>query len=77
MAKANLWRQFQKLIPRSRTLAVTVESNNGDGTSTVSTETGSTLVVQGEGVAAGNKAFIRDREITGEAPDLPTYTEAV
>ena len=74
---ANLWRDFERLLPRSRTIVVTVDANNGDGTSTVSTQSGSTLVVTGEGVAAGSKAFVRDREITGKAPDLPVFTESV
>jgi len=74
---ANLWRQFQALVPRERTLVVDVQANNGDGTSTVTTQSGSTLVVQGEGVAAGNAAFVRGREMAGKAPDLPTYTESV
>jgi len=77
MASRNLWRQFQRLLPQSRTTVVTIDANNGDRTSTASTETGATLVVQGESVAAGNKAFVRDREIVGQAPDLPTYTESV
>ncbi len=74
---ANLWRQFQRLLPRERTIIVTVDANNGDGTSTVTTQTGSTLVVEGEGVAAGDKAFVKERAITGPAPDLPSFTESV
>lgn len=74
---ANIWRQFQALIPQERTIVVTVTAHNGDGTSTVQTQTGSTLVVQGEAVAVGENAFVRAKQITGPAPDLPTYTEGV
>lgn len=74
---ANLWRQFRRLLPRERTIIVDVNANNGDGTSTVTTQTGSTLVVQGEEVSAGNKAFVKEKAITGPAPDLPSYTESV
>lgn len=52
-------------------------TGNADGTSTVTTQTGATLVVQGTGVAAGSAAFVRDGAMGGEAPDLPTYTETV
>ena len=74
---ANLWRSFRQLLPQARTIVVTVDAVNGDGTSTVSTQSGSTLVVQGDSVAAGNKAFVREKEIVGDAPSLPTYTESV
>ena len=74
---ANLWRSFQRLLPRARTIVVTVDAVNGDGTSTVSTQSGSTLIVQGDSVSAGNNAFVREREIVGEAPSLPSYTESV
>ncbi len=74
---ANLWREFQRLLPRERTIIVDVDANNGDGTSTVTTQTGSKLVVQGEDVAAGNQAFVKERAITGPAPALPSYTESV
>lgn len=73
----NVWREFQKLIPGSRTIVVDVQGNNGDGTSTVTTQTGATVIVDGESVAAGNPAFVRDGEITGPAPDMPTYEETV
>lgn len=74
---SNVWRRFQQLIQQPRLSVVTVQSINGDGTSTVETPSGSTLVVDGESVAAGNKAFVRDGRIQGPAPDLPVYEEAV
>lgn len=74
---ANLWRQFQQLLPKSRLIVVTIQGHNGDGTSTATTTSGATLVVQGESVAIGQKAFVQDGRVAGAAPDLPVFEETV
>lgn len=69
----NLWARFQRLIAASPTVIVTVTTVNADGTSVVTTVGGGTMRVIGTSVVAGNKAFIRDGAVIGEAPDLPYY----
>lgn len=74
---ANLWARFAALLPASPTVIVTVTALNDDGTSTVETRAGGTMRVTGQGVAIGDKAFVRAGEITGAAPDLPDYEATV
>ena len=70
----NLWARFQRLIPNSPTIIVTVMSvNTTDGTSLVTTAGGGTMRVIGTSVPAAGKAFVRDNAIIGKAPDLPYY----
>lgn len=71
---ANPWVAMDSLFPRSPMLSVGVLAHNPDGTSTVELPGGSTIRVQGQSVAVGNMAFIKDDRIIGGAPDLPTYT---
>ena len=68
---ANLWKQFQNLLPADPLLIASVTAHNADGTSTVQYPGGGTAIVRGQNVAVGNKAFIRSNQIQGPAPDLP------
>lgn len=68
----NPWSKFQVLIEGPPMLIGSVTAHNGDGTSTLSMPGGGTLRATGQGVAIGSKAFVRDNEIIGEAPNLPT-----
>lgn len=70
MNSPNIWKRFQRLIPATSLIIVSVVENNGDGTSTVQNAQGQQFLVRGEGVTAGNKAFILDGEMRGEAPNL-------
>jgi len=67
-----LWRKFKKLIDGPAMEVVTVQSVSG-GTSKCITYTGGVVIVSGDSVAAGDKAFIQDGRIIGEAPDLTYY----
>lgn len=69
----NLWARFRRLIADSPTVIVTVTTVNADGTSLVTTAGGGTMRVLGTDIAAGEKAYVRDGAIIGEAPDLPYY----
>jgi hypothetical protein len=70
---ANLWRKFKSLIDGPAMEVVTVQSVSLNGTSKCITYTGGVVIVSGTSVAAGDKAFIRDGRIVGEAPDLTYY----
>lgn len=74
MSETNVYNRFQSLLGRSATDVVTITANNGDGTSQATTLGGTAVTVKGESVTAGNKAFIRDREIIRQAPSF-TVTE--
>lgn len=69
----NLFVRFQKLIPRSRLYVGTVTAFNINGTSTVVLDSGGTIIAQGQTVPIGNKAFVQDERIEGEAPSLTTF----
>lgn len=66
----NIWKQFQALIPADPLLVGTVTDHNSDDTSTVTLIDGGVIRARGQGVAIGNKAFIRGGIVEGEAPNL-------
>ncbi len=70
----NIWRQFQQLLPGSPLSVAQVTAHNGDSTSTVLLPGGGSLKVRGQSVAVGSHAFIRDREIRGQAPAVTPVT---
>lgn len=72
MSTANPWVKFKKLLQGEGRAVVTVVSNNGDGTSTVTTRGGVTIIVKGEAVSSGAKAMIEGGELRYEVPNLPT-----
>jgi len=51
-----------------------VLSHNSDGTSSVELPSGDVLRPRGQAVAVGLQAFVRNGEVTGQAPSLPTAT---
>jgi hypothetical protein len=67
----NLWRQFKALLPDSPLVVGKVAVRNGDGSLTVTTLDGGQLRVSGS-ASVGDRVFVRDGQITGQAPDLPT-----
>lgn len=73
----NVFQRFKQLLPASPLLIVTVDTVNPDGTSTVMTAAGGSMRVFGDGVTAGNKAFVKDGRIEDEAPDLPHFDVTV
>ncbi|AWY02820.1 hypothetical protein [Alteromonas phage JH01] len=70
----NAYNRFQALIPKSSRSVVEITANNGNGTSTAVTLGGTTITVNGEQVAAGNRAFVQNGEVLRQAPSL-TVTE--
>jgi len=74
MSTPNPWLKFQRLLQGEGRNVVTVVSNNGDGTSTVTTRDGVQITVKGESVAAPNKAMIEDGQLAYQVPNLPSST---
>lgn len=66
----NAWDRFQDLLARSPTYVAEVTVLHGDGTITVRLPGGDTVRVIGDGTI-GNKVFIREGRVIGDAPDLP------
>lgn len=72
MSTRNPWLKFRRLLEGEGRSVVTVSSNNGDGTSTVTTRSGVSITVKGEDVAPPNKAMIEDGRLAYKVPDLPS-----
>lgn len=70
MSTANPWVKFKKLLQGEGRAVVTVVSNNGDGTSTVSIRNGVSIKVKGESVVPGSKAMIEGGDLRYEVPNL-------
>lgn len=73
----NLFNQFKSLNQSAITTIVTIDQVNGDGTSTATTLNGVTVVVGGDSVAVGGKAYVRSGEITRAAPSVPFTDVAI
>jgi len=69
---ANIWKQFQDLIPGNPLLIGEVAAVNIDGTCTITMPGGSTMRAIGSGTV-GKNVFIKDGTIQGDAPDLAYY----
>ena len=67
---ANLWTQFKALLPDSPLLVGTVLTAHSDNSVTVTLLGGGSMRVSGTGTE-GQRVFIRNGVIEGEAPDLP------
>ncbi|MCW7551826.1 hypothetical protein NX722_04055 [Endozoicomonas gorgoniicola] len=77
MATTNIWQQFKSLIPEGGRTVVTITANNGNGTSTATLRDGTVVMVKGETVGAGQKAFVQGGEVKGAAPELAQYEAEV
>ena len=67
----NLYRALRELLPEAPLQAATVvEVHTATGESTIEWPGGSQQRVRGTGVAAPNRAFVRDGVIEGTAPAL-------
>lgn len=74
MATVNPWKKFLGLLPGGgRAVGEVISINATAGTSIIELRNGSQIAVKGAGVGVGNKAFILDGQITGQAPSLPQY----
>ena len=74
MATVNPWKRFIGLLPGgARTVGTIASINISAGTTTLTLRNGVAVVVQGTSVGVGQKAFVSDGQITGQAPSLPQY----
>ncbi len=70
----NIWRQFTDLLPNTPRLIGNIDVDHGDGAVTVTLLDGGTLrakVANESNVPLGQRVFVRDGRIEGQAPDLP------
>ena len=73
--RTNLWRDFSGLLAEAPTSVVQVITHRVDGrTSIVEYPNASQTVVQGQRVAEGDYAFIRNGEMIGPAPAVSPVT---
>ena len=73
MANANIWKQFQGLLPRRSRFIGTVISHNDNGSSSLALRDGSLITAEGQGVAVGQTALVENQMVVREVPDLPFY----
>lgn len=77
MATVNPWLRFSGLLPAGTRYTVMVDKKNTDGTSTATKRDGTTVLLIGDIVSSGKKAWVQDRHIIGEVTDLPEYVQQV
>jgi len=70
----NAFSRFQALLPKTTKSVVSITSNNGNGTSNAITSAGVSIVVSGESVSPGNKAYVQNGEILRQAPNFSVTT---
>lgn len=74
MATINPWKRFTQLLPGGqRTVGEVLSISAATGTSIIELRNGVQIAVRGVSVPVGSRAFVRDGEITGPAPELPQY----
>ena len=69
---ANIWAEFQGLLPYDPVLVGTVSAVNSDGTCTIDMPGGGVTRAIGSGTVDQN-VFIKDGIIQGDAPSLTYY----
>lgn len=75
---ANLWKQFQDLLPARKYLIGTVNAiDSANKLSTVTLLGGGTTTVKGTGVSVGILCLIEDGIIIQELPSLTAYSVIV
>ncbi len=70
----NLWKEFQSLLPQDPVTYGRVLSHNADGTSRVELPGGVVVMADGTPVAVGGHVWMQAGRVTGEAPDLPSFS---
>lgn len=68
----NLFSRFSTLLPTRRRQVGAVAAHNADGTSTITTGSG-TFRARGQSVAIGQQAEIEDGAVMRQAPTLTSY----
>lgn len=66
----NAYSQFKHLLGTGAVTIVTITSVRSDGSSLATTTSGITVVVGGDSVAVGQKAFVKDGIIQRQAPNF-------
>ena len=66
----NAFNRFKSLVGETTTSVVTITQLNGDGTCQATTLAGVQVLIRGESVAVGKRAYVRNAEIIREAPIL-------
>jgi len=73
--RTNVWKEFMGTLGAAPAAVVQVITLQSDGrTSIVEFPNGSRTIVQGQSVAAGGYAFIRNGEMIGAAPAVTPTT---
>ncbi len=70
----NPWKQLQSLIAQPPKQVGIIAAHNADGTSTVILTGGGQIRVNGQDNAVNARVFIRNHEVVGSAPALPSET---
>lgn len=74
----NLFKQFQRLIPKQpMTIGLVTAHNSADKTSTIQTPSGNSYRAKGQTVAVGKNAFVKGGAVVSEAPTLTNVTETI
>jgi len=74
VATVNPWKRFIGLLPGgTRTVGTVASINNFAGTSIITLRNGSQMTARGTSVPVGQKAFVVDGQVMGQAPTLPQY----
>ena len=69
MSSPNAWKRFQKMIPTTNLIIVTVSADNADGTYRVTNEQGNSFNVRSsDSYSVGAVVFIQGGRIEGTAP---------
>ena len=74
---ANLWDIFKDITAESPTLIGTVLSHTADGYSMVEMPGGGVVKAKGVSVEVSKKAFIKNAEVIGAAPELQLFEVSV
>ena len=77
MATTNIWQQFKQLLPEGSRVVVSIVSHHTNNTSRARLRNGTVVTVSGTSVGVGERAFVKDGEVKGAAPDLPQYEAEV
>lgn len=74
MSSGNLWMLFKGVTEQSAQQIATVLARNGNSYDVQSMGGGVSVATSSAAYEVASKVFVRDGQITGEAPNLP-YTE--
>ena len=71
---ANIWTQFEKLLPKRKQIIGKVTSiNTVNQTSTIQMLGGQSIIVKGTNIPVDKFCIIEDGAVQREVPELPVY----